>query len=437
MKKLAPELREKQGKNIIIVTINVIGIGLDGVVGLNQLVREIVKRATLLVGSDRHLSYFSDNNAESIVIKDLLEAILEIRQHLETPNSCIVVLASGDPLFFGLGRLLVAHFPAEKLRFYPHLSSVQLAFSRIKVPWQDTKIISVHGRPMDELIEALQQGAEKVAVLTDPTNTPQAIANLLLSLHLPATYQFWVCENLGAEDERVQQWSIDEIQKETFAPLNLVVLLRQARMANQPVDLVDLPLLGIPDNYFLSYDDHPGLMSKREVRVLILAELSLQPGQIIWDIGAGTGSVSVEIARLCSSSIVYAIEKTAVGTSLIEENCRRFQLKNVVSLHGNAPEILHHLRSPHRVFIGGSSGKLRNILGVCGIRMLPEGVIVLAFTTLENLHTAISWVEERRRSDRSWSYRLLQVQLSRSIPVANLTRFNPLNPVTIMIVKRD
>ena len=237
------------------MTINIIGIGLDGVVGLNQLVRDIIKRATLLVGSDRHLGYFSNHNADSIVLGDLLEAILEIRQHLDIPNSCIVVLASGDPLFFGLGRLLVTHFPAKKLRFYPHLSSVQLAFSRIKIPWQDTKIISVHGRPMDELIKALQRGLEKVAVLTDPTNTPQAIANLLLALNLPTTYQFWVCENVGAEDERVQQWSIDEVQKEIFAPLNLVVLLRQTRMANQLVDLANLPMLGIPDNYFLSYDE--------------------------------------------------------------------------------------------------------------------------------------------------------------------------------------
>jgi len=111
-------------------------------------------------------------------------------------------------------------------------------------------------------------------------------------------------------------------------------------------------------------------------------------------------------------------------------------VKNVVSIHGNAPDILHHLRPPHRIFIGGNSGKLRNILGICGIRMLPGGVIVLAFTTLENLHTAVNWVEERRRSDHRWSYRLLQIQLSRSIPVADLTRFNPLNPVTIMIITR-
>ena len=420
------------------MTINVIGIGLDGISGLNELVRKIVESSTLLVGSDRHLRYFPNHTAETIVLGDVLEAIVEIRQHLhlDTSNSCIVVLASGDPLFFGLGRLLVTHFPAEKLRFYPHLSSVQLAFSRIKIPWQDAKIISVHGRSMDELIQVLQQGVEKIAVLTDPTNTPKAIANLLLALNLPTKYQFWVCENVGSEDERVQKWSIDAVQQEIFAPLNLVVLLRQSKIPHQPVDLANLPLLGIPDNYFLSYDDRPGLMTKREVRVLILAELSLQPGQIIWDIGAGTGSVSVEIARFCSDSLVYAIEKTSAGTGLIEENCRRFQVKNVVSIHGNAPDILHHLRPPHRIFIGGNSGKLRNILGVCGIRMLPGGIIVLAFTTLENLHTALSWVEERTRSDRSWSYRLLQVQLSRSIPVANLTRFNPLNPVTIMIVSR-
>ncbi|MEB3343758.1 precorrin-6y C5,15-methyltransferase (decarboxylating) subunit CbiE [Okeania sp.] len=418
------------------MTINVIGLCLDGISGLNESVRKIVETATLLVGSDRHLSYFPNHTAETIVLGDVLEAILEIRQHLDTTNSCIVVLTSGDPLFFGLGRLLIRHFPPENLRFYPHLSSVQLAFSRIKIPWQDAKIISIHGRSMDELIEPLQQGVEKIAVLTDSTNTPKAIANLLVALNLPTTYQFWVCENLGGEDERVQKLSIDAIQPEIFAPLNLVVLLRQPKISDQTIDLSNLPLLGIPDNYFASYDDRPGLMTKREVRVLILAELNLQPEQIIWDIGAGTGSVSIEIARLSSSSIVYAIEKTAVGTSLIEENCRRFQVKNIVSIHGNAPEILHHLRPPNRIFIGGNSGKLRNILGVCGIRMLPGGIIVLAFTTLENLHTAVSWVEERKKSDRCWSYRLLQVQLSRSVPLANLTRFNPINPVTIMIIRR-
>ena len=160
------------------MNINVIGIGLDGAVGLNESVRKIVERATVLVGSDRHLCYFPNHSAKIIVLEDIFETIVEIRNYLDIPNSCIVVLASGDPLFFGLGRLLVTHFPAEKLKFYPHLSSVQLAFSRLKIPWQDAKIISVHGRSMDELIQALQQGIEKIAVLADHTHTPKAIASL-------------------------------------------------------------------------------------------------------------------------------------------------------------------------------------------------------------------------------------------------------------------
>lgn len=418
------------------MTIHVIGIGLDGAAGLNESVRQIVERATLLVGSDRHLSYFPNHPAETVVLGDVIEAIVEIRQHLNIPNSCIVILASGDPLFFGLGRLLVAKLPPEKLRFYPHLSSVQLAFSRIKVPWQDAQTISIHGRSMDELTQALQQGVEKIAVLTDQNHTPGAIARLLLALDLPTHYQIWICENVGGEEERIQQLSLDTLQQQTFAPLNLAILLRQSRVANRPLDLTNVPFLGVPDHCFLSYDDRPGLMTKRELRVLILAELGLQPGQIIWDIGAGTGSVSIEIARLFSDSLVYAVEKTAAGTTLIEENCRRFQVKNVVSIHGKAPEILHHLRSPQRIFIGGSSGKLRNILGICGVKIVPGGVMVLAFATLENLNIALNWVEERRKSDPSWNYRLLQVQLSRSIPVANLTRFTPLNPVTIMTINR-
>jgi precorrin-6Y C5,15-methyltransferase (decarboxylating) len=106
-------------------------------------------------------------------------------------------------------------------------------------------------------------------------------------------------------------------------------------------------------------------MTKREVRILILGELALQPGQIIWDIGAGTGSVSIEIARLSGTSQVYAIEKTAIGSSLIEQNCRRLQVKNVVSIHGTAPDILQQLPAPNRIFIGGSGGNLNVILDTC------------------------------------------------------------------------
>ncbi|HEY9633407.1 MAG TPA: precorrin-6y C5,15-methyltransferase (decarboxylating) subunit CbiE [Coleofasciculaceae cyanobacterium] len=414
--------------------IHVVGIGLNATAGLTESVRQLVEQATLLVGSDRHLSYFPNHPASRLVLGDFTQAIQEIRNYLETgdSNSCIVVLVSGDPLFFGLGRLLLEELPREQLTFHPHLSAVQLAFSRIKVPWQDAQVISAHGRSLENLTQSLQQGVEKIAVLTDRTNTPNAIARLFLSLDLACSYQFWVCENLGGSDEKVQWLSIDALLEEKFAPLNVVVLLRQSESANQSLDIDSLPLLGLPDQTFASFSDRPGLMTKREVRLLVLGELALQPGQIVWDIGAGTGSVSIEIARLSQTSQVYAIEKSAIGIALIEQNCRRLQVNNVVSTHGSAPDILQHLPEPNRIFIGGSGGNLNSILDSCHARLAPNGLVVLALATLEHLNTTLSWLDSYR-----WDYRLLQVQLSRSVPVGHLTRFTPLNPVTIAIATRS
>lgn len=448
------------------MTIHVIGIGLDGAAGLNLSTRQIVETATLLVGSDRHLNYFPNLRAQRFVLGNFIDAIAEIKRHLTYPNSSIIVLVSGDPLFFGLGRLLVKELPWEELQFYPHISSVQLAFNRLKVPWQDAKVISVHGRATDELIKSLQQGVEKIAVLTDDKNTPAAIARLLLALDNNSNYQFWVCQNLGGAEEKVELWSPETLQQQTFSPLNIVVLLRESNVANgRPLDLGNLPLLGLPDSSFLTYDDRPSLMTKREVRLLALGELALQSGQVIWDIGAGSGSVSIEVARLFPDSVVYAIEKSAAGSTLIEENCRRFQVSNVISVNGSAPGILHRLRPPDRVFVGGSGGQVQEILSACAMsfsrrlsgengrknrekRIFAKSVIVLTFATWEHLSAAVAWVEDRKNGDRAsfsgsvrgekfpenWNYRLLQVQLSRSVPVAELTRFAPLNPVTIMTI---
>jgi precorrin-6B C5,15-methyltransferase / cobalt-precorrin-6B C5,C15-methyltransferase len=402
------------------VKIHVVGIGLDGAAGLTEAVREIVSKATLLVGSDRHLSYFPTHSAQRLILGDFTQAINLIRSSVE---EYIVILVSGDPLFFGLGRLLLLELPAENLTFHPHLSAVQLAFSAIKVPWQDACFVSIHGRSSDQLVQVLQQGKEKIAVLTDGVNTPSAIAQLFLALDLPTNYKFWVCENLGGETEQVNCFSAIELIDKTFAPLNVVVLLRQEA---SDLDIANLPLLGISDRHFLGFSDRPGLMTKREIRVLVLGELALQSSQVVWDIGAGTGSVSIEIARLCPNSQVYAIEKTAVGYRLITQNCRRFQVDNITAIQGAAPDSLASLPNPDRIFIGGSGGNLSQILQECD-RISPQGVIVLALATVEHLTMALAWL-----NDKKWNYQLLQVQLSRSVPVAHLTRFSPLNPVTII-----
>jgi precorrin-6B C5,15-methyltransferase / cobalt-precorrin-6B C5,C15-methyltransferase len=412
------------------LVIAVVGIGLDGQQGLTQTSQEIVEQATVLAGSKRHLSYFADHSAQKLNLDNLNAGIKAIAQ-LKSDNHSIVILTSGDPLFFGLGRLLLAKFKAEELAFYPHLSSVQLAFNRLKIPWQDANLISVHGRSVDPLLKLLKQGETKIAVLTDGENHPGAIARAFLSLELPVNYSFYICENLGDKTEKISHFSPQEITKlsnlaaHNFSALNVLILLRSASEDHLEID--NLPLIGLPDSSFLSFDDRPSLITKKEVRLAILGELALQPQQVVWDIGAGTGSVSIEIARLCPTSAIFAIEKTSMGSTLITKNSQRFQANNIQSINGKAPEVLGDLPNCDRIFIGGSGGNLVDILHACSQKLKNKGLIVMAFATIEYQLQGINWL-----SNHGWQYRLLQLQISRSTPVSHLTRLTPLNPVTII-----
>ncbi|MEO0455140.1 MAG: precorrin-6y C5,15-methyltransferase (decarboxylating) subunit CbiE [Cyanobacteria bacterium P01_A01_bin.114] len=413
--------------------IQVIGLGLAGAADLTEAARQSIQTAEVLVGSPRHLALFPNHPAQRWVIGDLSAILTRLKTVLaETPCPQIVVLASGDPLFFGLGRLLLAALPADRLTFHPHLSSIQLAFSRLKLPWQDACVISVHGRSWQPLIAALTRSEPKIAVLSDPSYPIGAIATLIRDLALPSTYQIWVCENLGGQDEQVRCFSPgvwdDTI---TVSPLHVVVLLRQPS-GMLPDSCLAAPLLGIPDSSFHSFPDRPGLMTKREVRVLALSELALAPQQTVWDIGAGTGSVSVEIARLSPSAQIYAIEKTAAGVQLIAQNCRRFGVEIQV-IQGAAPVATAQLPSPDRVFIGGSSGQLQAILTQIAQRLSDGGRVVAALTTLESLAQLKVWLAETD----GWQARFLQINLARSAAVGSHTRLAPLNPLTLATLKRQ
>lgn len=415
--------------------IEVVGLGLES--ELTAQVMRLVSAADCLVGSHRHLGCVDKLPQKVSVIKivlgDLTQAIGQLRSQVELhPEQSVVVLTSGDPLFFGLGRLLLQHFPKEKLRFHPHVSSVQLAFSRLQIPWQEAQIISAHGRSLDVLATALHKGVKHIAVLTDAVNTPAAIADFIHALQLPTHYQIWVCENLGSTDESIMELDRqgNTISSPIFAALNLVVLTAITPEQHPLPNLEQLPLLGIPDSEFLSFADQPGLMTKREVRVLSIGELALQPQQVIWDIGSGTGAMAIEIARFVPNSKVFAIEKTAAGITLIHKNCDRFAVKNVQVIAGLAPAALANLPAPDRIFLGGSSGKLAEILAVCRDRLQLNGLLVANFASPEHLHEAMTWLREHR-----YVIQLLQVNLARSAPIGSVSRFAPLNPVTILTAR--
>ncbi len=441
--------------------IQVVGIGLDGANSLTLEILEIVRSATVLLGSQRHLNSLESisKSAERWTLGNFSKAFDQLRSHRKNhPEARIVILASGDPLFFGIGRLLLESFPADQLIFHPQVSAIQLAFSRLKIPWQSATLISVHGRGEALLTRALKRGDAKIAVLTDPVLTPEAIAQIITALELPIHYQIWVCENLGAKAEQVSLHDPKKVRH--YSPLNVVVLLRES----EPTLIMSehLPLIGLPDSVFRGFSDRPTLMTKREIRLLILGAIAPLPNQVIWDIGAGTGSVSVELSRLCPSAQIYAVEKTAIGAALIEQNAERLAIAPVEIIQAKAPEGVSQLPTPDRVFIGGSSGQLSNILDYLHQRLHSRIAsrhnpprIVIALATVENVAEVINWITQdtpaytTTRSapegiskgstehtsesiSQTWKYQLTQVNISRSIPVGSLTRFSPLNPVTIV-----
>ncbi len=407
----------------------VIGIGHDGPAGLSPEALDHIARAEILVGGARHLAFFPDWHGEKIVIDaDLPRLIARLREC--APQRKTIVLASGDPLFYGIGRVLLEAFPREQLLFLPHLSAVQLAFARIKETWNDACIVSLHGRPLHSLAPALHRREDKIAVLTDARNSPAAIGAFLRETGCAAEYPIvWVCENLGGPDERVTPWTPSELERETFSPLNIVILLRMDRLL--PSGVQSLPLLGIPER-MLHYRTRRGdLITKREIRLLSLCYLELHPGEILWDVGAGSGSVSIEAACLNPAMKIFAIEKDAEAYENLEANVRVFGTLGVHPIAGTAPDVFPQLPDPDAVFIGGSGGKLEAILAAALERLKPAGRLVVNCITLDSLSRGWNWLR-----DHGAQPQVTSVQLAHSRPLGDLHSLQPDNPLFIVQARK-
>ena len=405
--------------------LHVIGLGLTGLQSLSPEALTCLEKAEVIAGSNSHLQAMVKYPARKLPLgSDIVAWIDQIANILQQQS--VVVLASGDPLFYGLGRLLTERFDRQCLRFYPQVSSVQLAFNRLGIPWQTATIVSVHGRQPDHLEKALKQGKSPLAVLTDFVHTPGEIARLIRDLRPPVPYRMTVCSQLGAAEETIRSVSVAEAIDGLFPSPNVVVLETETLASGVPQ-----PLFGIADGDFHTFPDQPGLITKQEVRALSLSLLRLQPNITLWDIGAGTGAISIEIARLVPDARIYAIEKTAAGLTLIEQNCRRFGTAQISPIRGAAPAVLESLPAPDRIVIGGGGKAMAEILTVGCDRIRPDGVIVANFATLETCILA-----KQQLQDRGWIVQLLQVNIARSATLAAATRFVPLNPVIVLQASR-
>ena len=403
--------------------VTVVGIGDDGCASLTSRAANAVSSAQVLVGGERHLAFFPQFTGEKIVLKGGLGAALDRVAALADEHQ-VCILASGDPLFFGIGALVAKRIGDSHVEFIPTPSSVQWAFARTGIAWEDAKFVSVHGRSAEGFVSRIRRSA-KVAVLTDAENAPARLAAHLLE-HGDTAWTAWVCERLAGPGERVRRFTLADLSAETdIDPLNVLLLVRPEGWRAPPA----IPFLH--EDAFAKRMPKNGLITKREVRLLSLAALSIAPDAVVWDIGAGSGSVSIEAAMLAPRGRVYAIEVDPEGVAICRDNVRAHGADNVRVIEGRAPEALAALEAPNAVFIGGSKGSMDPIIAASLEALRPGGRLVVNTITLENVAEAYAAFRSRNLDPE-----VTLVQISRGVPLARYQRYEALNPIHILAVQK-
>ncbi|MFK5950427.1 MAG: precorrin-6y C5,15-methyltransferase (decarboxylating) subunit CbiE [Methylococcales bacterium] len=421
------------------MTCKIIGVLDNGIKGLTADTLKLIQSANLVIGASRTLKLFSKQitHAEQ---KDLSGQLKDVPRWISTAlqaNQQVVVLATGDPLCHGIASYLYKKLTAEQLQIIPNISSIQLAFAQIGLAWQDAKIVSVHSKDATEwskgagpehgfysLLQAMLN-TDKLAILTGPENSPDRIVRMMLIENIADQFDISVAENLLCADEKViQNEPAAYIADQAFNGNDIVIL-------NRKKTRIPVVLFGLQDSDFYQRKPDKGLITKREVRAVSLARMQLKPDSIVWDIGAGSGSVGLEAARLCSKGYVYAVEKNSADYEIAGKNADQLAIYNYQLIHSKAPVGLDNWPAPDAIFIGGTGGELAGLIQLCLSRLNPGGWLVMNFVTIENLTTAI---ETLKQINANWD--MTQLQASRSQAILHMYRMQAENPVWIVSAQR-
>lgn len=376
----------------------------------------------MLIGGTRHLELFDTPDKQKIPVKNHMKGIIEIIKKKMTHHK-IVVLASGDPLFYGIGSTLIQHFDKQHLNIHSNISSVSAAFSAIKEPWHDAKIISLHEKQEEAFLFSTLAEEHKIGFLTNHKRGPHYIAEGLIKEKL-YDFKFCVLEKLGNRNEEKITWCgpLDQIKNQTFSQPNIVILLKQTQKKN---NISHETHMGMADSLFRH---SKGLITKSEIRSITLSKLNLtQKGHVLWDIGSGSGSVGIEAALQIPRGYVYAIEKNPKRIADIIHNINNFNCSNIKILHTAFPEGIEELKTPDRIFIGGGGKALEQIIKTACGKLAPSGIIVINTVLLQNLEIALRCLNKYK-----FEPQVIQVQISRSKGMPFGDRLEALNPVWII-----
>jgi len=416
--------------------IHVIGIDTSSVESFFEAKKKPIFEAEIITGPQRILDSFKtwlkDKNIKNhkfeFIATDKLNDFIDL---LKKGKKKTIVFSGGDPLWFGIGRLLIQNFPLSKLYFEPAATSFQLAFSRLGKPWQNTQWISLHGRDSLQFEKAIKKLPSSLVVLTDSNRGgAKEVYQLMDSLELQKKYEFWTFERLGYINERILKISSADDFPIDLDPLHLVILLKKEEPLIQSKDL---PLFGIVDSVFLQNADCPGLMTKKEVRVQILAELNLPKQGIIWDIGSGVGSIGLEALRISPNLKLVSIDKRVGSKNIIEENARRLGVKPSLIIEDEALNIFKQhkitpsLSSPERVIIGGGGSNSHLILEEVLKLINSTCIIIIPLISLKSISKLESILKPKAHK-----LSISQHQSYRGVNIGEDIRLSPLNPVFIL-----
>ncbi len=408
--------------------IQIVGIGDDGPEGLTASARELIDGAEILVGAESLLRLIPDSKARRVEVGANLDEVVAVLS--EHDGARAVILVSGDPLFYGLARYLCQKLGKERFEVVPHVSSMQLAFARVKESWEEAYLTNLAARPLESVIDRIRV-AEKVGLFTSDACPPRAIARALLERHIDY-FSGYVCENLGSPDERVTQGELAELAEQDFSPLNVMVLVRKPDVPDRPREMLGKRLFGNADDTFLQSQPKSGLLTPAEVRSLALAELDIGPSSVVWDVGAGSGSVAIEAAQLAQQGQVFAIEMDTADHELIIANSERFGLSNLVAIHGKAPAAWENLTPPDAIFVGGSGREVSRVVDAAYTQLKVGGRLVANVGSIENL-AAVHDILHRRGPD----VQVWMINIARGTYQLERVRFEALNPSFLLAVVKS
>ncbi len=406
----------------------IVGISGDGLAGLSTHSRELLTKAEIVLGSDSTLALLPELKAQRRPIgTDLQEVVDFIKTNFGRKR--MVIVATGDPLFYGVARYLCDRIGKDSFDVIPHVSSMQLAFARIKESWEEAYLTDVGKRSLDEVLDRIRT-TETVGLFTSEEHGPPQIARELLARGIDY-FRAYVCENLGGPDERLTQGELAEIAAMEFDPLNVLILKRKPNRPDAPHAGRRLMRFGNPDETFAQSRPKSGLITQAEVRALALAAMDLQPGSVVWDVGAGSGSVAIEAAQLVAPGVVYAIEQEAPDYHLILANMEAFGIKNVKPVFGMAPAVFHDLPAPDAIFIGGNGGEVARLLEASYKALRPAGRLVVNVGTIEML-SAVYGVLKSLAAPVA----VHLVNIARGVEQMDALRFESVNPTFLLTARK-